>query len=100
MGSRQVRLTATLLDSEERPISGKTIIFEYKGSGATTWIRIGTATTDANGNASVTATVSSPGTYDFRATFEGDSLYEGSSTTLTNITVKEKTGIILRVQAL
>ncbi len=100
MGSRQVRLIATLRDSRDNLLSGKLVRFEYKASAATTWISAGTATTGTDGRASVTVTVSTPGRYDFRATFDGDDMYEGSTTTLTNITIKEKTAIVLSVQVL
>ena len=45
MGSRQVRLDATLRDSDNNPIADKTIQFFYRASGDTTWTSAGTATT-------------------------------------------------------
>ena len=78
MGSRQVRLNATLKDSGNNPIANKTIQFFYRTSGATTWTSAGTATTNSSGVASVTVTVTTPGTYDFRAYFAGDDQYEST----------------------
>jgi hypothetical protein len=100
MGSRQVRLTAVLKDSASNPLSGKTISFAYKQSTATTWTNAGTATTDSSGAASVTVTVATPGTYDFKASFAGDDQYEASDATITNYTVKDKTSITLTVTPL
>jgi len=100
MGSRQVRLTATLKDSAGSPVPNKTIAFAYKASTATTWTSAGTATTGSDGTASVTVTVTTPGTYDFKAEFAGDDQYEASSATVTSYTVKDKTSITLTVTPL
>jgi hypothetical protein len=97
MGTRQVRLTAVLRDSEGKGIRGKTVSFEYKPSNATAWISAGSATTDSSGAASVTVAVTAPGTYDFRASFAGDDQYEPATATVTNYTVKAKTSITLTV---
>jgi 5-hydroxyisourate hydrolase-like protein (transthyretin family) len=97
MGNRQVKLTAVLKDSGGNPLSGKSITFEYKASTATTWTNAGSANTDANGTASVTVTVAVPGTYDFRAKFQGDNQYEASEATVTNYAVKDKTTITLTI---
>ena len=100
MGSRQVRLTAVLKDSAGNPLSGKTISFAYKSSGASAWTDAGTATTDANGSASVTVTVATPGTYDFQASFAGDDQYEAATATVTSYAVKDKASITLTVTTL
>ena len=55
----------------------------------------GTATTDSTGTASVTVTVTTPGTYDFQASFAGDDQHEASTATVTSYTVKDKTSITL-----
>jgi hypothetical protein len=100
MGSRQVRLTAVLKDSAGNPISGKTISFAYRTSDTTTWTNAGTATTGSDGSASVTVTLTTPGTYDFQASFAGDNQYEASTATVTDYTVKDKTSITLTVTPL
>ena len=100
MGSRQVRLTAVLRDSAGNPLANKTISFEYKPSTAATWTSAGTANTDSSGTASVAITVTTPGTYDFRASFAGDNQYEATTATVTNYTVKEKTSITLTISPL
>jgi hypothetical protein len=100
MGSRQVRLTAVLRDSAGNALSGKTISFAYKPSNATTWTDAGTATTDSEGAASVTITVTAPGTYDFQAYFAGDDQYEEATAVVANYTVKDKVLITLTVTPL
>jgi len=100
MGSRQVRLTAVLKDSAGNPLANKTISFAYKQSAATTWTNAGTANTDSTGTASVTVTVATPGTYDFKASFDGDSQYDATEASVTNYTVKERTSITLTVTPL
>ena len=95
MGSRQVRLTAVLRDSANNPLANKSISFEYKPSMTATWTSAGTANTDGSGVASVAITVTTLGTYDFRASFAGDNQYEAAVATVTNYTVKEKTSITL-----
>ena len=74
-----LKLTATLT-SDGAPLSGKTINFYYSYDGKT-WIFIGSATTDANGQASVTHTTDRTTCY--RAEFPGDPDYEPSSATVT-----------------
>lgn len=100
MGSRQVRLTAVLTDSGGSPISGKTISFAYRTSGATTWTSAGTATTGTDGSASVTVSLTTPGTYDFQASFAGDDQYEAATATVTSYTVKDVTSITLTITPL
>lgn len=100
MGTRQVRLTAVLKDSDGNPISGKTISFAYRTSGATTWTNAGTATTGGDGSASVTVSLTVPGTYDFQASFAGDNQYEAATATVTNYTVKSTTSISLTINPL
>lgn len=97
MSSRQVRLTAVLRDSEGKPIGGKTISFSYRRSGATEWTNAGTATTGADGSASVTVSLTVPGTYDFQANFAGDDQYEAATASVTNYKVKDKASITLTV---
>jgi hypothetical protein len=100
MGTRNVRLTAVLTDSGGNPLSGRTILFEYKASAAATWTRIGTASTDDSGAASVTVAVAVPGVYDFRASFEGDDEYEGTVAEVANYAVKDRAVITLTVTPL
>ena len=100
MGSRQVRLTAVLRDSAGNPLSGRTISFAYKLSTATAWTSAGTANTDATGTASVTVMLTTPNTYDFRASFAGDAQYDASEATVTNYTVRDRTTITLTVTSL
>jgi hypothetical protein len=100
MGSRQVRLVARLVDSSGNPLANRTISFAYRQSGNATWTDAGTANTDSTGAASVTVTVATPGTYDFKASFAGDSQYDASEISTTNYTVKEKTSITLTVTQL
>lgn len=100
MGTRQVKLVAVLKDSSGKPISGKTISFAYKTSGATTWTNAGTATTGEDGSASVVVSLNVPGTYDFQASFAGDNQYEAATATVTNYTVKDKTSITLTITPL
>jgi hypothetical protein len=100
MGSRQVKLTAVLKDSANNPLANKPIVFEYKASTATTWTSAGTANTDNSGTASVTVTLTAPGTYDFRASFAGDDQYEATEATVTGYAVKDKPYITLTVAPL
>ena len=100
MSSRQFRLTAVLRDSGGNPISGRTISFAYRTSGAATWTNAGTATTGADGSASVIVSLTAPGTYDFQASFAGDSQYDAATATVTNYTVKAGTSLTLTVTQL
>jgi tryptophanase len=100
MGSRSVRLTAVLRDTENNPIRGKTISFQYRLAGSSTWLNAGTATTDSNGVASIDITVSAPNKYDFKAYFAGDDQYESAEATVTNYTIKGKPYITLTVTQL
>jgi hypothetical protein len=100
LGTRTVRLVATLTDSAGNLLAGKTISFAYKLSSATTWTDAGTATTGSDGKATKDVTVSTPNTYDFKADFAGDDQYEASSAIISNYTVKEKTTLTLTVQPL
>jgi len=97
-----VYVQAKLTDVDGNPLSGKPVYLYYRPSGETTWYDIGTNphTTDANGIASDTITLSVPGTYDFRAEFPGDDQYEASSAELTNQTIKAGTKITLTVTPL
>jgi len=76
-----LKLTATLT-TDGTPLSGKTINFYYSYDGST-WTFIGSATTDASGQASITH-VTDRTTY-YRAVFPGDPDYEPSSATATYI---------------
>jgi hypothetical protein len=96
MPTRNVQLTATLV-SDSTPVSGKTINFYYRVSGTTTWTSAGSATTDTNGNATVTVSLTVPQTYDFRAEFAGDADYEASYAEVDNYTVKAKTTLTLTI---
>jgi len=98
LGNRQVQLVATLKDNSGNPISGKTIDFQHKLSTDTTWTDDGTATTDASGIATITITLAVPNTYDFQASFAGDTQYDASSATVTGYTIKSKTVLSLTVQ--
>jgi len=96
-GTRTVIVQAQLKDNGGSPISNKTISFAYKLSSATTWTNIGTATTDDYGMASVNVTVATPGTYDFQASFAGDSDYEPSTATVTGVKIKGCTVLTIAV---
>jgi hypothetical protein len=74
-----LKLTATLT-TDGTPLSGKTINFYYSYDGST-WTLIGSAITDASGQASVTHTTDRT-TY-YKAEFPGDSDYDPSSATAT-----------------
>jgi hypothetical protein len=74
-----LKLTATLT-ADGIPLSGKTVSFYYSYDGST-WTLIGSATTDANGQASVTHTTDR--TTHYKAEFPGDPDYEPSSATAT-----------------
>lgn len=74
-----LKLTATLT-TDSTPLSGKTINFYYSYDGST-WTFIGSATTDTNGQASITHTTDRT-TY-YKAEFPGDPEYEPSSATAT-----------------
>jgi len=97
MATRDVLVEATLTDSDGNPLEGKTINFYHKLSSETTYSSDGSATTDANGKASITLTLDVPNTYDFKAEFPGDENYESSSAELTNQTIKAKTTLSLTV---
>jgi hypothetical protein len=98
LGNRQVQLVATLKDSSNNPLSGKTIDFQHKLSSSSTWTDDGTENTDTTGTATKTITLTTPNTYDFQASFNGDEQYEASSASITNYTVKDKTTLTLTVQ--
>lgn len=100
MATRQVRLTAVLKDSGGNPISGRKISFSYRTSGGATWTSAGAATTGGDGSASVTVSLTAPGTYDFQASFEGDAQYEPATATVANYTVKSATSITLTITPL
>jgi hypothetical protein len=96
MPTRNVQLVATLV-SDSTPLSGKTINFYYRVSGTATWTSAGAATTDADGNATVTVSLAAPQTHDFRAEFAGDDDYEASYAEVTNYKVKAKTTVVLTI---
>lgn len=85
-----LKLTATLT-TDSAPLSGKTIIFYYSYDGST-WTLIGSAVTDANGQASVSHTTDRT-TY-YRAEFPGDPEYEPSSATATYTPAPPPTGAV------
>lgn len=95
---RTVNITATLTDDAGNPLSNKTINFYMKPHNETSWSQIGSASTDANGNASISTNVPAPGIYDFKAEFPGDSQYESSSAEQDGVTVKAKTVLSITVQ--
>jgi len=99
MPTRDVLVEATLKDSDGNPLSGKSVNLYYKLSTETTYSDIGTNphTTDANGKASDTISLTVPETYDFKAEFPGDDTYEASSAELTNQTIKAGTTISLTI---
>ena len=99
MATRNVLVEATLKDSAGAPLSGKPVNLYYKLSAETTYTDIGTNphTTDANGVASDTISLTVPETYDFKAEFPGDDQYEASSAELTNQTIKAGTQISLTI---
>lgn len=94
---RPVIVQATLKDQDNNPVSGKTIAFKYRVSGATTWSDAGTAQTNTSGVASVTLNLSAPQTYDFRAEFAGDTDYESSYAEVLSQRIKAKTTMTLTV---
>jgi len=96
-GTRKVTVQVVLKDNGGSPISNRSISFSYKPSSSTTWTNIGTATTDSNGTASVNVTVNTPGTYDFQASFAGDSDYEPSSATASSVAVRGCTVLTISV---
>jgi hypothetical protein len=96
MPARNVQLTATLT-SDGTPVSGKTINFYYRVTGATTWTDAGAAVTDANGNATVTVSLTAPQTYDFRAEFAGDGDYEASYAEVDSYRIKARTTVTLTI---
>ena len=96
MPTRSVLLQAKLT-TDGTALAGKTISFMHRLSGTTTWTSDGTATTDANGVASITITLNVPNTYDFRTEFSGDADYEPSYAEVLNYKVKAKTAITLTI---
>jgi hypothetical protein len=72
----------------------------YRVSGTTEWTTIGTANTDNNGNATITVSLTVPQTYDFRAEFTGDDVYEPSYAEIDNYMVRAKTVITLTITPL
>lgn len=85
-----LKLTATLT-TDGTPLSGKTINFYYSYDGST-WTFIGSQTTDANGQASVTHTTDRT-TY-YKAEFLGDPDYAPSSATATYTPTPPPTGAV------
>lgn len=73
----QLKITATLKDSAGNPLPNKTINF-YKSTDNVNWTKIGTQTTDENGQASIYDALPSTTTY-YKAEFPGDDQYEPSS---------------------
>jgi len=76
--AERAQLTATL-ESNGSPLEGKTIKFYVYQDGS--WQLIGTDTTNADGQATVTYDPPVSGTYQFKAVFEGDSSYGSSEDT-------------------
>jgi uncharacterized repeat protein (TIGR01451 family) len=70
VNNETINLTATLTDTNSNPVIGKEITFQVNGS------TVGTATTDANGIATLTYTITqNTGVYDITTIFSGDSEY-------------------------
>lgn len=84
-----VEVSATVLDSDEKPVAGKSVEFAIGGASAT-------GTTDASGVATATLTLTGPAQVtDLTATFAGADLY-GPSSDSTDFTVeKEDTTLVL-----
>ena len=78
VAERNVKLLATLT-AEGSPLSGKTIHYYHRVSGATEWTYDGTSVTDSEGKATKILTLDVPQTYDFKAEFQGDETYASSS---------------------
>jgi len=97
VGTRIVTIYATLEDNTNNAIPGEPVYLYYRQSGTSNWLDIGTnpRTTDSDGNVSGSITLTVPGTYDFRAVFNGDQYYEASSAELNNQLIKSRTKIIL-----
>ncbi len=84
-------LTATLVDDEGNPISGRNIVF-LKGTEV-----ICEQLTSASGTVSCTIREVTPGNYEYSAHFEGDDVYAGSDSEVLPLTVY-KLSVRLRIQ--
>jgi len=72
--------------------SGATVTIQYRKSGGT-WTTLDTVTTDQNGNYSYTWTPETAGTYEVKASWEGDQNTEGDESNVKTVTVKGAEGI-------
>jgi hypothetical protein len=97
MANRYVTITAQVMDYDNNPVSGIGLTFSYRVSGSTTWNTLGTATTNASGIATFTATLPVPETYDFRVDFAGNENYEPAYAEVYNVRVKAMLRITITV---
>ncbi len=81
-------VSGTLADSSTgKGVSGKMIKIEQSEDGSM-WTTLGLVTTKTSGEYSVSRAPSPGGTFFYRATFGGDRSYQGSSSTVLQVTVK------------
>ena len=74
INDQTITLTATLTDNNGKPVVGRTVTFSVNGTS------VGTATTDANGVATLSYKLTKAGNFTVNATFAGDNEYLTSST--------------------
>jgi len=96
MVNRNVQLEGTLT-YDSTPLPSESLEFWHKLHSAGSWTDDGSGTTDTNGNATKTISLSVPNVYDFKVTFAGDSNYESSSAETDSYTVKAVTALVLTV---
>lgn len=83
--------------STNQPVSGKTVRFYYRVSGGS-WVQIGGAkTTGTDGRAESDEVILTAGTYDFKVSFDGDSICAKSENSLTYTLSKLPTSLTLEV---
>ncbi len=80
----EVKLVARLVDVNNNPLPGKPVSFYYRKTGEEQWKLIGTRYTDSSGEACSSVSLGS-GTYDFRAVFPGNNVYEPSEAEVNNV---------------
>ena len=88
MANRYVTVMAQVMDYDNNPVACISLTFSYRVSGSTTWNTFGTATTNASGIATFTASLPVPGTYDFRVDFDGNEDYEPAYAEITNVRIR------------
>ena len=93
----KVTANVTLLDSGGNPVASQAVPVTYvpTGSSGATPVTLGTATTNSTGQGSTSGNVPAPGTYDFTASYAGETGVYAAATPVTVTGVKVVAGTAL-----